>query len=207
MANIGFQGAWIAPYDETKGLNDVLTGKKYAKAVAMAVNNTTSEATLNADDGIDDSVKIITQANITYTPNGFSLEEEADVLGYTADSVTLGSVEGLKAYGQGTNTEGDLVTCAFMVPTRRSGIEAVRVLLYPKVKFSPEDSEDYQTKGENVNFATPGYTGKAFTDDAGNFRYKIGEFEDVVAAKAWLNTKFSITATNEEEETPLGGQS
>ena len=201
MANIGFRGVWITPYAEETydSENDTITmaltgGKKYGKAVAMAVNNTTSEANLNADDGIDDSVKVITQANITYTPNGFSLEEEKDVLGYAENTVKLGGdTTGKTGYGQGTSTEGGLVSCAFIVPTRRSGVETPVVLFYPKVKFSPADTEDYQTKGDNVSFATPGYTGKALSDKAGNFRYKIGGFADVTAAESYLNTAFHVS--------------
>lgn len=140
--------------------------KTPGKAISCSVDITNNEATLYADDALAESDTSFSGGNVTIGIDDDDIETMATLLGHNIDAET----------GVMTRNTGDIapyVGFGRVITKQVSNSIKYKVEFLYKVKFSEPSQED-NTKGESVEFATP-------------------EIEGIVSALA--NGKWSETGT------------
>ncbi len=179
MATIGVKKATFFPIE-----NDTNQGTTYKQAVKLAplmkisLTPKTAEGTLYGDDSLVEYASEITEYDVTLDTTDLTSEQLAALLGHSLDSnggVTVSNSD-VAVYG------------GLAFESRRSDGSTQYVVLY-KTKFSPV-SEEYETKGENVNFKTPSLSGKAIARVSdGKLKYgMIGTTANAAVVKKWYET-------------------
>lgn len=193
MASVGLKGFWVGNYAEaTKGTITWSGGKKVAKAVQFTENRTVSDVSIYADNGKDDSAYAVTDVALGITPNGFSLNELTDLIGCETKTLSLGG-ESAEVVTKSFADESVRKGIGMIAEERISGTSKFIAYVYPNVAFRPSDSNEKNTKGESISFATDTYSGKAYADLNGKYLYQK-EFNTEALAETWLNTIFGVTA-------------
>lgn len=187
MAKFGLKGFWVCPVDDDDNTGityESNSGKKIAKAVTLSESRQYDEAKLYADNGLDDSVKAINTMEINITPNGIDYDDLATLIGLT--KVTTGEdASAVTDYYTTAYDEGAAVGVGYVVQNRTSGSNSYTAGIYLKVKFSPSDSAEYNTRGDSAEFVTESYTGSCYITAKGY--YKREEIFDTEAdAEAWV---------------------
>lgn len=151
---------------------------RIAKAINIGLTPQKAEASLYADDGLDEYISSTTAYDISINTNTLEPAIEAQLLGKKVDSNG----------GISTTTEdvAPLFAVAFR-SLRSDGSYEFRVVY--KVRFSAFD-ESYNTKGENIEFQTPTFTGRASARDYdGRYDFKlIGTAANKTVTDAWFTT-------------------
>lgn len=164
MAKIGLRDLFAMPIEsETAEATTYGEAFRVAKAITLGLTPNVSEAQLYADDGLDESVSSLMGYDLSLNVNNLLPDVESKLLGKKLD-----------AKG-GIVTTGDDIAPAFALAWRAQqsdGKFEYRVIY--KVKFAPSD-ENYQTKGDSVEFQTPTITGKVSQRADGKIDYKIVE--------------------------------
>ena len=195
MAQIGLKGFLVADFAENATTHAITytNGKKISKAVSLNHNKSTSDATLYADNGLDDKVTAIQEWTVDMTPNGVSLEDLSGLLGIGTATVSInGEEQTLTATT--VNDEGDAKGVGYIVNERTSGTSTYKAVILASVKFKPAESEEHSTKGETTEFNTPAYTGTLFP--VGNSTYYTfeKEFATETLAETWIGTMLDVAA-------------
>lgn len=193
MAKIGLKGFWAADYAEADGGITYSNGKKVAKAVSLNTNRTVNEATLYGDNALDDSAYAITAMTIDMTPTGLTGEELEEFIGLVEESVTInGEAETVKATTP--DNEGTEKGIGIIEEERSGGTVSYKATIFARVKFRPSESEEAQTKGENMTFTTPAYRGQCYTA-LGKYYTFEDSFESEDLAVAFIEKIFAISST------------
>lgn len=148
---------------------------RLAKAISADLSVNTTQATLYADDGVDETVSEFVDGELTLGTNDLSAEAVAKILGLEPDS------------------KGVLVSNADdMPPYVAVGFRAKRpdgtfkfVWLY-KVKFNIP-SESYKTKGESIEFTTPEITAKIIARTDGAWKADWIGKDDAEPGSTWFD--------------------
>lgn len=164
MAKFGLKGFWVGEYaeNESTGALTYTNGIKVSKAVDLQENVTHQDAKLYADNGLDDEIKAIDTMEITVTPNGIDFENLATLIGLQQKTITVNGETVTGGYATTAYDEGAEVGFGFVTENRTSGTSKFVAIFYPRVKFSPPESENYTTRGESAEFVTSSYTGTCF---------------------------------------------
>jgi len=176
MATIGVRDLFFAPITIDANGNEVF-GKpvRLAKAITIGLSTQTAEATLYADDAIDEVEKAFVSSNLSLNINDLEPGKETLLLGQKQDT------EGV-VYAHGDD-EAPYVAVGFRATKTRGRF---RYLWFYKVKFAIPD-ENYQTKGENINFQTPTIVGTAIKRDDGHWRASYVGLPTDTPAENWFN--------------------
>lgn len=151
MANVGLTNLWFSKL--TEGADGTATyegATQLGKAVSCSVSITNNEAKLYGDDALAESDTSFASGTITLGVTNDDDTIFAPLLGHTID-----------ASGEVVKTSVDTapyVGIGRIVTKMVNGLYKYKVEFLYKVKFS-EPSRDENTKGENLEFATPSIEG------------------------------------------------
>lgn len=180
----GLRDLYLAPITMEEGKEVYGTPAKMADVITANITVNVAEATLYADDALNQSVKEFTNGTITLGVADLDAKTLASVLGQSTDEkgVTWAGGSDVAPYVaigfRAAKTGGDY-----------------RYIWLTKVQFAIP-SESFETKGESVSFKTPEITGtfvKAISTDMWKADY-VGKPTTEVA-KSWFTAVPTYTPT------------
>lgn len=164
------------------------TVKTAAKAMTLSVNVNRSNVKGYADDAAAESDLSFIDGSMTLEGDDLSNETIADLCGATLDSGTGGT-------GDLTFKEDDnpgYVRFGTVVPMVKAGTRAWIGLIFTRVKFAaPEDN--YQTKGQNVEFRGWSMSGDIMKNSAGVWKIQSARKTSEADALTWLASNLAPT--------------
>ena len=189
MAKIGLNNLWYSKLTEAQNGTPTFDGaKSFGKAINCNVAITNNSATLYADDVLAESDTSFQNGTVTLGVDDDREQTFADVLGHTVTE------EGEVI--RNANDVAPWVGLARIIVKMVSNVRLYKVEVLYKVKFSEPSQED-QTKGETVEFATPSIEGSVATLANGDWS-TAKTFSTKEAAIEFIQTLF---AAPEEEST------
>ncbi len=191
MATIGLRDLYRAPITtDESGADSFSTPSRLAKAISAEMSVEVAEATLYADDGVDETVKEFISGELSLNVNDLMPADLAALLGQKQDA------NGVVIAGE--DDEPPYMAIGFRAK-KANGMYKY-IWLY-KVKFAiPEEA--YNTKGDGIEFATPTIVGTFIKRDDGTWKAEhVAEPSDTVA-KNWFTSVYE--ATDEPDVTPGG---
>ena len=186
MALIGLTNFWYSKLTEAADGTPSFDGAhSFGKAVSCSVSITNNSAELYADDALAESDTSFQSGTVTLGVDDDREATFADILGH---SITE---EGEVTYN--TTDVAPWIALARIVTKMVNNVTLYKVKVLYKVKFA-EPSEDENTKGESVEFATPSIEGKIAT--LANGEWKTAKtFSTKAEALAFINSLFSSALT------------
>lgn len=182
MARIGLNNFWYSHLTEAADGTPTFDGaKSLGKAVSANVSISNNSAALYADDVLAESDTSFQNGTITLGTDDDRETTFADLLGH--DISEEGEVT------RNANDTAPWVSVSRIVVKMVSNVRIYKVETLYKVKFS-EPSQDDQTKGESVEFATPEIEGTIATLANGNWSI-AKNFESKEAAIAYIQTLYT----------------
>ncbi len=164
------------------------TVKKAAKAMTLSVSVNRSNVRGYADDAAAESDLSFIDGSLTLEGDDLSNEVIADLCGATLSSGTGGT-------GDLTFAENDApgyVRFGTVVPMVKAGTRAWIGLIFTRVKFAaPEDN--YQTKGQSVEFRGWSMTGDILKNASGIWKIQSARKTSEADAVSWLDTNLAPT--------------
>ena len=155
MALIGLNNLWYSHLTEAQdGTPNYAGALSFGKAVSASVSISNNDAKLFADDVLAESDTSFQSGTVTLGVDDDREATFADVLGHAIDSE-----------GEVTRNANDVapwVGLARIVVKMVNNVRLYKVEVLYKVKFS-EPSQDNETKGESLEFATPEIEGTIAT--------------------------------------------
>lgn len=182
MKKIGLQYPVCALLSEDTGEPIYTKGMVMAKAMKVGLKFDKGDATVYADDSLDDVDQSITSGTETLDLNELTYEVQNLILGHelTDGELSVSSEDSAPNVGHG-----------FIGKVKRDGRYMYRAVWLWKVQFSEPDDET-ETQGEKMKFQTPSVEGKIMK--ACNNKFKSEKtFMTIAEAKSWLNGKAGIT--------------
>ena len=175
MATIGLRDLYRAPITvEESGEEKYGTPVRMAKAISAEMSVEVAEAILYADDGADEVVKEFVSGELTLNVNDLMPADLAAILGQTQDDDQV-------VYA-GENDDPPYMAIGFRAK-KANGMYKY-IWLY-KVKFAIP-SENYQTKGESIEFPTPEITGQFIKRPDGLWKAEHVALPSESAAQSWF---------------------
>lgn len=139
----GLKDLYFAPITMTDGQEVWGEPQKLAEAITADLSVNVAEATLYADDALNQSVKEFTNGTIKLGVADLAADVLASVLGQATDAAGI------------TWASGDDVAPYVAVGFRAAKINGIyRYIWLQKVQFKIP-SESFETKGESISFKTP----------------------------------------------------
>lgn len=177
MATIGVRDLFVAKCTDGAEGETYGTPRRLAKAIKIEMTTSVAEATLYADDGVDEVVKEFVSGELKINTNDISDADEAELLGQEqdADNVTFGHGDDNAPYW------------AVGFRAKKANGKFTYVWLF-KVKFGIPD-ETYDTKGDGITFNTPTITGVFIKREKdGRWRAKVTALPTDSVATGWFTT-------------------
>ena len=169
--------------NETESYGAVKTA---AKAMSLSVTVNRSTAKGYADDAAAESDLSFIDGSMTLEGDDLSNETIADLCGATLDSSQGGT-------GDLTFKEDDnpsYIRFGTVVPMVKNGSRAWIGVIFARVKFAaPEDN--YQTKGQNVEFRGWSLTGDIMKNSSGIWKIQSARKTTEADAKTWLDSNLA----------------
>ena len=198
MAWIGVEHAVAAEFDaHTAGSKPTYkssSGFDVGGLIAVNLTKTRNTNKLYYDNRLGESDKGLTGMNIEMNVDDL-LESVLENMGLMS-STSTGSPS-VTTYYEGTGDTKQLGV-GYMRTREKDGTVSYQGVWFYKVKFAL-DSENTNTKGENVEYQTPTVNGEAFpldVDSSGEDMFReVQVFTTESACKAWLDAKAGITRT------------
>lgn len=189
MAYIGLAYPIIAPLTSQSTATGVTTptygtGFKCGKATSINVTPNYNEASLYADDILDEYVKEFKDGDITLGIDRVPAEKASVLFGHTystSDKETTYKASDASGY----------VGVGFYVSKLEDGVRSYEASVIYKAKFA-ESANDFTTKGDSIEFKTPSLAGKIAALDDGVWK-KTREFTTEADAQTWLQTTLNYT--------------
>lgn len=158
------------------------TVKRAAKAMSLSVSVNRSNVKGYADDAAAESDLSFIDGSMTLEGDDLSNETIADLCGPAIDSGQSGT-------GDLTFSEADApsyVRFGTVVPMVKNGERAWIGLIFTRVKFAPPE-DNYQTKGQNVEFRGWTLTGDILKNASGVWKIQSARKTTEAAAVTWLD--------------------
>lgn len=176
MATIGLRDLYRAPITvDESGKETYGTPMRMAKAISAEMSVEVAEAILYADDGADEVVKEFISGELTLNVNDLMPADLAAILGQTQDA------DGVVYAGE--DDEPPYMAIGFRAK-KANGMYKY-IWLY-KVKFAIP-SENYNTKGDSIEFTTPEITGQFIKRPDGKWKAEHVAIPTEAAAASWFN--------------------
>ena len=176
MATIGLRDLYRAPITvDESGKETYGTPVRMAKAISAEMSVEVAEAILYADDGADEVVKEFISGELTLNVNGLMPADLAAILGQTQDA------DGVVYAGE--DDEPPYMAIGFRAK-KANGMYKY-IWLY-KVKFAIP-SENYNTKGDSIEFTTPEITGQFIKRPDGKWKAEHVAVPTEAAAASWFS--------------------
>lgn len=196
MAFIGLRHPVAAAFAQTtEGTAPTYTGGKViGRAIQANLSKTYNSNPLYADDIIDEDDNSLTAMSLSLGLNDLLDDERVMLLG---DSAVMNGTTPTGEYDE--DAEGSSpVGFGYVRVRRKGGATRYQAVWYWKVMFT-EDSEEAQTKGENIEWKTPTITGRVhgcYIDSTGVAKFRRRKtFDDEADAISWLNSQANISAS------------
>ena len=154
MATVGLKDLYMAPITEAGGVETFGTPERLAKAIKAEISVEVAEGVLYADDAVDEIVKEFVKGNIKLNVNDLEPAKVASLLGQYIDN------DGVLFAGE--NDEPPYIALGFRSKKPSGG--KYRYLWLYKVKFKIPN-ENFETKGDGINFITPELEGEFIKRD------------------------------------------
>lgn len=187
MAYIGLANPIIAKRNEKEG--NYSDASNIGKVISVNISPQYAEGSLYADNVQSEYEKEFKYADITLGTDRIPTAMYATMFGHEVEEqkVTYKAADTAPYVGMG-----------FYVTETVGGVRSFCASWLYKVKFT-EPSEDYQTKGENIEFKTPSVTGRILADEKHDYRWKETEvFKTETEAVAWLEQTAGKAAAAQE---------
>lgn len=170
MAKIGLDNFRYSPLTEAADGTPTYAGaKKPAKAISCNVSITNNDAKLYADNAVAEADTSFASGTVTADIDDEDLATMAELLGHT---ITSGELV------RSSNDVAPYVGWGRIITKMIGGVLKYKVEFLYKVKFSEPSQED-QTRGENVDFATSELEGIVAT--LANGKWSVAEVFDTHA--------------------------
>lgn len=180
MALIGLNNFWYSKLTEAQDGTPTYDGaKSFAKAVSCSVSITNNSASLYADDALAEQDNSFQSGTVTLGVDDNREATFADILGHDIDE------SGEVIYN--TNDVAPWVALARIVVKMVNNVKLYKAMILYKVKFA-EPSEDENTKGETVEFATPSIEGTIAQLANGDWK-KAKTFSTKAEALAYIQSE------------------
>lgn len=163
MARIGLDKLtlWKITKDDNTGLT-YGTPVHLGKAIKASIKPKVVSSELYGDDALAETYSAVTGYDLQFDITDFPPSMQAMLLGYKSDS--NGMVE------LAPDAEAPYFALAYRSALSTGGYSYHNML---KVRFEPSD-EEFETRGQNVNFQTQKLTAKAvLTENTGKFGYNV----------------------------------
>lgn len=187
MATIGLRDLYMAKITGTGASETFGTPERLAKAIKAEMSVEVAEGILYADDGVDEVAKEFVKGSLKLNINDLEADKTALLLGQnkTSDGIIFA----------GENDDPPYVAIGFRA--KKSGSNIYRYVWLYKVKFKIPN-ENYETKGDGINFITPELEGEFIKRDKdGMWKADYtGSSEDAIA-KTWFNSVVEYTSVEE----------
>ena len=175
MATVGLRDLFYAPIITTaNGTDNYGMPVRMAKAIQVDLTVETAEATLYADDGVDEIEKSFVGGTITLGVNDLEPAIQAVLLGQKQDSNGVIVASG--------DDESPYVAIGYRA-TKMRGV--FRFMWLYKVKFAVPN-ETYQTKGSSVTFNNPSIVGSFIKRSDGAWKADHEATMNDPTAQAWF---------------------
>lgn len=190
MAYIGLRKPIIGKM-ETEGTY----GEPFAlgKAIGLQVTPNYAEGSLFADDVQAEYDKAFSFAEVTLNTSTIPIQAHKEMFGHTVSEESE-----KKSVDYDVDDQNNYVGMGWITQEIVSGVRSFTGNFLYKVKFS-EPSEDYATKGENIEYKTPTISGRAMANDDGKWK-SVEVFKTEKEAMDWINTKFGKVAAAETKK-------
>lgn len=198
MAYFGLSTPIIAKLDEKN--NTYTDGFKCGKATGTSVTPNYNESSLYGDNSLAEYVKEFSFADVTASVTELPAVAIEILFGHKVTKKGSGD-NATVAIEYDVNDNANYVGYGFFASEIRDGKTYYSACWLPKVKFA-EGADQYNTKGESIEFSAPELTGKAMADNSGKWRYIETEFTKTEDAIAWLYDKANMTPASSGSSTP-----
>ena len=143
-----------------------------------------------ADDAVAENAREFIDGDITINQDELTDTMKKDLLGNTAETVTVGSESVEEIISKDTD-EPPFVGFGYIQPKIVDKVRQYRAIFFPKVQFSEPD-ESSETKGQNISWQTPVIIGKIMRRIDGHWKEEV-TVPSLAIAIAWLKDKANIT--------------
>lgn len=185
MAYVGLANPYVAKLKSTTTSGAVTTpvyeaGFLCGKAVSLNITPNYNEASLYADNILDEYVKDFKDGTITLGVDRLPAQAVTTMFGHT-----VGEDGEIKF---NTNDSANYVGVGFYVDELIDGAKKYTAMVLYKTKFT-ESADDYTTKGDSIEFKTPSLEGKIAALDDGQWK-ATKSFDTIAEAQAWITAQF-----------------
>lgn len=197
MAYVGLRKPIIAPWIGNKTYGEPFA---FGKAIGVQVTPNYAEGSLMADDEQAEYDKEFNYAELSLNTSTIPLKANNIMFGHTVDeerkNVRFNKDDQASYVGQGWIS-------VEKVDGKRSFIGNI---LY-KAKYT-EPADDHTTKGDSIEYKTPSISGRASSDDDGDWK-ETQSFETAAEALNWIYETFgkvmgTLTVSSAASETTTG---
>lgn len=172
MARIGLTNIWYGILTEGENGSATYGGaKSFGKAISCKVDISNNDAKLYADDTLAESDTSFNNGTVTLGVDEDADETFAEILGHTLTKPSdSGSTTGGGEVVRTASDSAPYVGLGRVITKMVNGTYKYKAEFLAKVKFS-EPSNEENTKGENVEFATPEIEGiiSSLADEKGTW--------------------------------------
>lgn len=198
MAVIGLNHLVIAPIDTyAAGAEPTYDdGMQVGHMMKADLSWKHGDAKLHGDNGLVERDNSITEGALTVGTTHISMAGREMMLGVEKyNTPTTGEVQ---EYAN-NDEPAPYVGCGYVASDVDDGTEKYIAYWYFKCQFQ-QDNENFETKGDSVNYQTPELVGTIFAvkpDTTGKNKFrKFAEFATEAAAIAWLDALAGITQSS-----------
>ena len=165
--------------------------KTLGRAIETKVNPTVAEGKLYADDTVAESVEEVTGGTVEITVDGLDPSTYAEIMGHEYSQQD-------NIIKRNRNAIAPFIGMGRVITLFRNNTRSYKVEFLNKVKFKDNLPEE-KTKGENIEFGTPTFSGNFYVMDNGYWS-ETGFFDTVEEAQAYLD---GLMATPQPSPQPL----
>lgn len=166
----------------------------FGKAISITVTPNYAEGSLYADDIQSEYDKEFISADTTLNTNTIPIVSRESVFGHKMNEQEIEF---------GADDEGNYVGVGWISVEKVDGKRSYTGNFMPKVKYT-EPSEEYQTKGENIEYKTPSITGKALAEEEDQKWKYIKSFSTAKEALDYIYKKFGASMGNLTVNSAIG---
>lgn len=186
MPQFDLRGMKVAKYQNTNGVISYGTPVALGDAMNVNINLNFAEGRLYAESVLAEYVREPTGGTISVGTKYIKKDAEVLMFGCTAetdnDEVTYTGKDNANYVGYGA-----------YAPDKIDGVTKFTAFFIHKTMFGPP-GYSLQTKGQNIQFATPTTSGEFLPDDSSDKKMlSRATLETEAAAIAWINTKLGVT--------------